>query len=110
MTSYDNEQKGMDIAQSYQRKGSVLQTLGWVLLVFATIPAVWIWAGFRVGSYFWLYWVLGEGVLACSLLIAGTILRSKAARHFARFAPSIVAPSEYEAEQARQRDSGSQAA
>jgi hypothetical protein len=82
MTSYGPEQKGMDLAMDDLHKGSVMQTLGWVLLVFDSIPAVWIFVGFRTGSYFWLYWVVIEAAIGFGLLIAGTIFRSKAARDF----------------------------
>lgn len=75
----------MDAAVRDEQKGSNLQTLGWVFIIFDLIPAVWLWVGWRSGSMFWFWWVLAEGVIGCGLLIAGTLLRSKAARDFAAY-------------------------
>jgi hypothetical protein len=100
MTNYD-EPRALRVALEDQHIGSVLQTLGWVLLAFDAIPAIWIWIGFRSGSYFWLDWVLVEGALGFGLVAAGTLLRSRAARDFARLGPGMTAPSMYTAERAR---------
>ncbi|MFB3918106.1 MAG: hypothetical protein ACE14M_15365 [Terriglobales bacterium] len=84
-TNYDIEQRAMDAAIRDERRGSGMQTLGWVFIIFDLIPAVWLWVGWRSGSMFWFWWVLGEGLSGVALLIAGTILRSKAARDFAAY-------------------------
>jgi hypothetical protein len=104
MTNNHDEPRAMDLVAEDQHTGSALQALGWVLLAFAGIPAVWIWAGFRSGSLFWVYWVAAECVLGFGLVAAGTLLRARSARDFARLGSDITAPSRYAAEQARRRD------
>jgi hypothetical protein len=104
MTNYHDEPRAMDLVLDDQHTGSVLQTLGWVLLVFAAIPAVWIWVGFRIGSYFWLVFVAVECLLGFSLVAAGTALRARSARDLGRGGADITAPSMFGAEQARRSD------
>jgi hypothetical protein len=81
--NYKAEHRAMGVAVRDQRIGTTMQTLGWVLIIFDLIPAVWLWVGWREGSWLWFWWVLGEAVIGGVLLIAGTIMRSNAARDLA---------------------------
>lgn len=74
----------MDAVKREMRKASILQTLGWTLLVFDCIIASWVWTGFRAGTYFWLYWMIIEGAAGFVLVLVGSHLRSKAGRFVSR--------------------------
>ncbi len=54
-----------------ERVGSVLMTVGKVLLWFAFILCSFVYVGLRSGSHMWMWWVLGEGILGLTLLIIG---------------------------------------
>ncbi len=84
MSNYDLEQKQMDAVTYDLRWASILETVGWVLLVFDSIPVTMVWVGFRSGTYFWLYWTIIEGAVGFGLTAIGAYLRSKAGRHITR--------------------------
>ncbi len=64
----------MDAAILKQHKAADLRMIGWVLLLFDSIPVVFIWVGFRVGSNLWLWWSLIEGLFGLGLIrVAGRI-------------------------------------
>lgn len=54
-----------------ERIGSVLMTVGKVLLWFDFILLSFVYVGLRSGSHMWMWWVLGEGALGLSLLAIG---------------------------------------
>ncbi|MGH9512986.1 MAG: hypothetical protein ACRD2U_12715 [Terriglobales bacterium] len=54
-----------------ERVGSVMMTVGKVLLWFAFILLSFVYVGLRSGSYMWFWWVLGQGGLGLALLVAG---------------------------------------
>ena len=67
-----------DEAVREQRLGSVLVTVGWVLIAMDCILSVWIWVGLRSGSDFWLWWVIIEGVLGVAFIFYGRHKRQTA--------------------------------
>jgi hypothetical protein len=69
-----------DLAMRAQQTGGVMRVVGWTLVAFDCLIAVWIWVGLRSGSDFWLYWVVIEGVLGLALIWMGTRRRAEAAR------------------------------
>jgi hypothetical protein len=69
-----------DVALRAQRTGAVMSVVGWTLVGFDCLIAVWIWVGLRSGSDFWLYWVVIEGVLGLVLIWMGTRRRAEGAR------------------------------
>ncbi len=71
-----------DLAMRKQRLGAALNVVGWVLIGFDCLIAVWIWVGLRSGSDFWLYWVVIEGVLGLALIWLGARRRAEGARSF----------------------------
>ena len=71
-----------DLALREQRRGSVMSIVGWTLIGFDCLIAVWIWVGLRSGSEFWLYWVAIEGVIALALIWLGARRRAEGARSF----------------------------
>jgi hypothetical protein len=54
-----------------KRVGSVLMTLGKVLLWTDFLLLMFVYVGWKSGSHMWLWWVLGEGILGLSLLEIG---------------------------------------
>ncbi len=84
MSNYDLEQAQMDAMTYDLRWASILETVGWVLLVFDTIPVTLVWTGFRAGTYFWLYWTIIEGAIGFGLTMYGAYLKSIAGRHISR--------------------------
>jgi hypothetical protein len=54
-----------------QRHGLFLMTLGKVLLGFDGILLAFVYSGIRSGSYMYVYWVAGQGLLALTLLALG---------------------------------------
>ena len=54
-----------------QRRGTVLITVGKVLLWMDLILACFVYVGFRTGSYLFLWWVLVEGILGLALMGVG---------------------------------------
>lgn len=58
-----------------QQRGLALRTVGWTLLVFDAIVALFIFVGFRTGSYLWFFWTVIEGAAGIGLIVLG--LRSE---------------------------------
>jgi hypothetical protein len=54
-----------------QRRGTVLITVGKVLLWVDLILACFVYIGLRSGSYLFLWWVLVEGILGVALMGVG---------------------------------------
>ncbi len=65
-----------DEAMDTQRLGAILITIGWQLIAFDSLVGVWIWVGFRTGSFFWFWWVVATGILALFLLWFGNHKRA----------------------------------
>ena len=72
-----------DQAMDTQRLGAILITIGWQLIAFDSLVGVWIWVGFRTGSFFWFWWVVATGVFALFLLWFGNHKRAVGERMLA---------------------------
>ncbi|HEU5336695.1 MAG TPA: hypothetical protein VFU27_12065 [Terriglobales bacterium] len=72
-----------DQAMDTQRLGSILITIAWQLIVFDCLVGVWIWVGFRTGSWLWFWWVVGTGFVALFLLWYGNHKRAAGERMLA---------------------------
>jgi len=70
-----------------QRRGAVLMTVGKVLLWMDLILACFVYAGLRVGSDLFLWWVLGEGMLGLVLMAVGSHNIADARGKLARLTP-----------------------
>jgi hypothetical protein len=57
--------------EELEYRAQALQAVGWLLLVFDAIVAVFIFIGIRDGSWLWLYWTLIEGAFGLGFLAAG---------------------------------------
>jgi hypothetical protein len=73
-----------------QRQGSVLMTVGKVLLWMDLILACFVYVGLRTGSQLFLWWVVGEAVLGFALMGVGTRKRADAQRELAELAPPQI--------------------
>ncbi len=88
MTELEKERLRItDEAVHTQRLGSVLVTVGWVLIAMDCILSVWIWVGLRSGSDFWLWWVIIEGVLGFACIFYGRHKRQTALQVIAQNTP-----------------------
>ena len=58
--------------EELEYRAQALLSLGWLLLIFDAIVAVFIFVGIRDGSWLWLYWTLIEGAYGLGLVAAGT--------------------------------------
>jgi len=58
-----------------KRAGSLLMTLGKVLLWTDFLLLMFVYVGIRSGSHMWLWWVIIEGVLGLILLEIGSYKR-----------------------------------
>jgi hypothetical protein len=58
--------------EDQKRIGSVLMTLGKVLLWTDFLLLMFVFVGLKSGSHMWLWWVLGEGFLGLVLLEIGS--------------------------------------
>lgn len=54
-----------------KRVGSVLMTLGKVLLWMDCLPFAFVFVGLRGGSRMWLWWLLAQGIVGLVLLSVG---------------------------------------
>lgn len=82
MSEHDREQVEMESVIADLRRASAIQVVGWTLLVFdALIIGIWVFTGYRSGTWFWLYWFVIEGALGLALVVVGSYLKTKAGHH-----------------------------
>ena len=67
----------------------VMRTVGWLLLIFDIIPAVFVWVGLRTGSEMWLWWTVAEGMLGGLLVVGGQYFKEYAAAQVGRDLPDF---------------------
>jgi hypothetical protein len=75
MPGYDRDQVAIDNTVENRQLGSVLLTVGWILLWMDAILGVYFFISLRNGSMFWPVWLAIEGVLGLVLVIMGTRYR-----------------------------------
>ncbi len=76
----EREPDRMQAALEAERAGTVLKTVGIVLLAMDLILVVFVWVGHRTGSNFWLYWVLIEAFVGLLLIRMGISKQRRAGR------------------------------
>lgn len=57
--------------EELEYRALTLRAVGWLLLAFDGIIAVFVFVGIRDGSLLWLYWTVIEGILGLGLVAAG---------------------------------------
>ncbi len=75
MPGYDRDQVAIDNTVENRRLGSVLLTVGWILLWMDAVLGVFFFISLRNGSWFWPIWLGIEGLLGLILVIMGTHYR-----------------------------------
>jgi hypothetical protein len=81
----------MDAAVVEECKVAALRIVGWQLLLFDTIPVVFIWAGLSVGSDLWLCWSMVEALFGIGLLRVAARRSEEATRQYERAAKMAAA-------------------
>ncbi len=66
-----------------EHRALTLRALGWLLLAFDSIIAVFIFVGFRSGSDLWFFWTVIEGMVGIGLIAAGRQRENQANRAMA---------------------------
>jgi hypothetical protein len=80
----DGSANRLDPALQQESKADALEVLGWLLGLFDVIPMLFVWSGFRVGSYMWLYWFLAQASTALTLIRIAFKIRTKASNAIER--------------------------
>jgi hypothetical protein len=75
MPGFDRDQVAIDNTVENRQLGSVMLTIGWILLWMDAILGVFFFQSLRNGSMFWPIWLAIEGVIGFALVIMGTRYR-----------------------------------
>jgi len=75
MPGFDRDQAAIDNTVENRQLGSILLTIGWILLWMDAVLGVFFFISLRDGSMFWPIWLAVEGVLGLVLVIMGTRYR-----------------------------------
>lgn len=75
MPGFESDQLAIDNTVENRRLGSVMLTVGWILLWFDAILFAFFYSSVRDGSMFWPTWLAIEGIIGLGLVIAGTRYR-----------------------------------
>jgi len=75
MPGYERDQVAIDNTVENRRLGSVMLTLGWILLWGDAILSAFFFISLRDGSMFWPVWLAIEGLAGLVLVIMGTRYR-----------------------------------
>jgi hypothetical protein len=75
MPELERDQAAIDNSVENRRLGSIMLTVGWILLWFDAMLLVYFYSSVRDGSMFWPTWVAVEGIIGLGLVIAGTRYR-----------------------------------
>jgi hypothetical protein len=89
MSNSDTELKAVDAAACKEERGAVLEVLGGVMLFMAGITCVWIWVGWRAGTWFWFWCTAGLGLIGTMVAAAGMQRRARAAKDYAAWSESL---------------------
>ena len=83
MSHNESRETILDATVHAEEKGEFLRVLGECILLMAGLTSIWIWVGWRAGTWFWFWWTSGLATLGMSLVTAGILLRERAARGYA---------------------------
>jgi len=75
MPGYDRDQATIDNTVENRHLGSIMLTLGWILLWGDAVLSAFFFISLRDGSMFWPIWLAIEGFAGLVLVIAGTRYR-----------------------------------
>lgn len=83
-SQFGNAQQMIDAAIRQEEKAEVVRVLGWLLLLFDAIPAVFVWVGLRIGSPFWAWWTVAEGAVGVGIIFVAARMYTRAVRLIGR--------------------------
>jgi hypothetical protein len=75
MPGFERDQMTIDNTVENRRLGTVMLTIGWILLWFDAMLLIYFYSSVRDGSMFWPTWVAIEGIIGLALVIMGTRYR-----------------------------------
>ena len=75
MPGFERDQLAIDNTVENRRLGSIMLTVGWTLLWFDAMLAVFFYSSVRDGSLFWPTWVVAQGIIGLVLVVMGTRYR-----------------------------------
>jgi hypothetical protein len=75
MPGFDRDQIAIDNTVENRQLGSVMLTIGWILLWGDAMLGIFFFQSLRNGSMFWPIWLAIEGVIGLGLVILGTKYR-----------------------------------
>lgn len=75
MPGYERDQVAIDNTVENRQLGSIMLTLGWILLWGDAILGAFFFISLRDGSMFWPIWLAAEGIAGLVLVIMGTRYR-----------------------------------
>ncbi|HSY12739.1 MAG TPA: hypothetical protein VK976_11150 [Verrucomicrobiae bacterium] len=75
MPGYDRDQVAIDNTVENRQLGSIMLTIGWILLWMDGILGIYFFQSLRNGSMFWPIWLTIEGIAGLVLVIMGTRYR-----------------------------------
>jgi hypothetical protein len=75
MPGYDRDQVTIDNTVENRHLGSIMLTLGWILLWGDAVLGVFFFQSLRDGSMFWPVWLAVEGIVGFALVVMGTRYR-----------------------------------
>ncbi len=75
MPGFDRDQVAIDNTVENRQLGSIMLTIGWILLWMDGVLGIYFFQSLRNGSMFWPIWLAIEGVIGLTLVIMGTRYR-----------------------------------
>jgi hypothetical protein len=75
MPGYDRDQVAIDNTVENRQLGSIMLTIGWILLWMDSMLGIFFFSSLRDGSMFWPVWLTIEGVIGLVLIVMGTRYR-----------------------------------
>jgi hypothetical protein len=75
MPGYDRDQVAIDNTVENRQLGSIMLTIGWILLWMDGILGIYFFQSLSNGSMFWPIWLTIEGIAGLVLVIMGTRYR-----------------------------------
>ncbi len=75
MPDFEHDQSAIDNSVENRRLGTIMLTIGWILLWFDAMLFVFFYSSLRDGSMFWPVWIAIQGILGLGLVLAGTRYR-----------------------------------
>ncbi len=75
MPGYERDQVAIDNTVENRQLGSVMLTLGWILLWGDAVLGIFFFISLRNGSMFWPTWLAVEGIAGLALVMIGTRYR-----------------------------------